>query len=181
MRERAFVVTVCAVLLFGFGLAQAQGEAPKPGPEHKKLGYFVGSWTTDAELMENPLMPAGKFSSTGSCDWFEGGFSVVCKSEGKGPMGPTKELGILGYSTDAKAYTYYGVDNSPMAMLSIARGTVDGDTWVYDDESMMDGKMVKSRYTMVQESPTRYTFEWSMVGEDGKYQTMMKGTSKKAK
>jgi hypothetical protein len=176
-----FAAAICAVLLFGLGLVQAQDEAPEPGAEHQKLGYFVGSWTTEAELMENPFMPAGKFTSTSHCDWFEGGFSVVCKSEGKGPMGATKELGIMGYSTDAKVYTYYGIDNGPMAMLSVPRGTVDGDTWVYDDESMMDGKRVKSRYTIVQKSATSYTFVWAMAGEDGKLQTMMKGTSTKAK
>jgi hypothetical protein len=174
-----FAIAVCAVLLCG--LVQAQDEAPKPTPEHKKLTYFVGTWTTEAELMENPFAPAGKIKSKGQCEWFEGGFAVVCRSEGEGPMGPTKELGILGYSTDAEAYTYYGVDNSPWAMTTVSRGTVDGDTWVYNDESMWQGQMVKSRYTIVQKSPTSYTFEWAMAGEDGKMQTMMKGTSTKAK
>ena len=63
-------------------------EMPKPGPEVKKLGYFVGTWTSEGELKENPFgMPAGKFTSTDKCEWFSGGYQVVCHSTGKGPMG----------------------------------------------------------------------------------------------
>ena len=178
MRRKMFAVVVCAVVLFGLGIAQAQ-EAPEPTAEHKKLGYFVGTWLSEAELMENPWMPAGKFTGKSHCEWFDGGFAVVCKSEGEGPMGPTRDLGIMGYNMDAEVYTYYGIDNGPMTMLSVPQGKVDGDTWVYDDESMMDGKMVKSRYTIVQKSERAYSFEWAMAGEDGTYKVMMKGTSTK--
>jgi hypothetical protein len=180
MIRRVLAISVCASLLSGFSVVLAEGEGmPEPTPKHRKLGYFVGEWTGEAQLMENPFMPAGKFSSTSRCDWFEGRFAVVCKGTGEGPMGPTADLGIMGYSMEEQVYTYYGVDNSPMAMLSVARGTVDGDTWVYHDESMMMGQMVKSRYTIVQKGPESYTFEWAMADEDGKYQVMMKGMSTK--
>src|SRR5213594_4845982 len=128
MRMRLFQVAVCLVLSSGLALAQAPGEKPKPGPEHKKLAYFVGKWTTDAETKPNPFMPGGQMTGQDTCDWFEGGFAVLCRSEGKGPMGPTKALGILGYSTEEKAYTYYGLDNSPMAMASVPRGTEQAGT-----------------------------------------------------
>jgi len=29
-------------------------EMPKPGPEHKRLGYFEGKWSTEGEMHENP-------------------------------------------------------------------------------------------------------------------------------
>jgi hypothetical protein len=173
-----FAVVVCGIVLFGLGLAQAQ-EKPEPTPEHQKLGYFVGVWTSEGELMENPFMPAGKWTGTSRCDWFEGRFAVVCEGEGKGPMGPGKDLGIMTYSMEENVYTWYGIDNTPMAMLSVPRGKVDGGTWVYDDESMMGGQMVKSRYTIVQQGPSEYTFEWSMADKDGKYEVMMKGVARK--
>ena len=43
----------------------------------------------------------------------------------------------------------------------------------------MGGKMVKSRYTINQTSPTSYTFKWEMQGEDGAWQTIMEGKSTK--
>jgi len=180
MRTRLLNLAVCLVLSSGLALAQAPGEKPKPGPEHKKLGYFVGKWIADADMKPSPFMPGGKVTNRDTCEWFDGGFAVICRSEGKGPMGPTKALGILGYSMEEKAYTYYGLDNSPMNMATVPRGTVEGDTWVYNDESKMGGKMVKSRYTIKVTSPTSYTFKWELVGEDGAWQTMMEGKTTKA-
>ena len=84
-------------------------------------------------------------TSTDDCQWFEGGFSVICRSEGKTPAGPTKSIGILGYSPEEKVYTYYGVDNTNMTMASVPKGTIQGDTWTYNDEGMMGGKKFKTR------------------------------------
>jgi hypothetical protein len=178
-RTGAVAVALCVVLSSGLAFAQAPGEMPKPGPEHKKLGYFVGTWKAEGNMMPNPFMPAGKFTTTDRCEWFEGGFSVVCHSEGEGPMGPMTGIGIMGYSTEEKVYTYYGIDNGPMAMTSVPRGTIEGNTWTYDDESEMGGKTVKSRYVLTQESPSSYTFKWEMLGEDGSWQTVMHGKSTK--
>jgi uncharacterized protein DUF1579 len=179
MRARLVNFAVCVVLSSGLALAQAPAEKPKPGPEHKKLGYFVGKWTADVEIKPNAFMPGGKMTSQDTCEWFEGGFAVICRSAGKSPMGPTKSIGIMGYSAEEKIYTYYGLDNSPMVMASVPRGTVQGGTWVYDDETKMGGKSVKSRYTIKEMSPTSYTFKWETMGDDGAWQTVMEGKSTK--
>jgi hypothetical protein len=172
------------VCLFGLAVASSAitlaQEAPKPGPEHERLGFWVGDWTDEGEVKENPMMPGGKMTSKNHCEWFEGNFAVVCHSEGKGPMGPTKSIGIIGYSSETKVYTYYAVDNSGMAMTTVPKGKVDGKTWVYDDESTMEGQQVKTRYTMVETSTTSYTFKWEMLGPDGKWMTIMAGTGKKS-
>jgi hypothetical protein len=172
----AFIVVSAA----GVQLAAAQApQAPKPGPEHKRLGYFVGKWTTEGEMKPGPMGPGGKMKSTDSCEWFEGQFSVVCRSEGTSPMGPTKNIGILGYSPEEKVYTYYGVDNSNMTMASVPRGTVRGDTWTYTDESTWGGQKVKSRVTIKELSPTKYTFKMEAQGADGKWAPMVESTTTK--
>jgi hypothetical protein len=140
----------------------------------------VGNWTNEGEMAENPFMPGGKFTGKDKCEWFEGGYAVICKSEGKGPMGSTKHLGIMSYSTEEKAYTYFGLDNGPMAMTTVPLGKVEGDTWIYHDEAKMGDQMVKSRFTMTIVSPTSYTFDWAMVGEDGSWMTLMEGKATKA-
>jgi uncharacterized protein DUF1579 len=161
------------------GLQFAAAQAPKPSPEHARLGYFVGKWTSEGEMKPGPMGPGGKMRSSDSCEWFEGQFSVICRSEGTTPMGPTKNIGILGYSTEEKVYTYYGVDNSNMTMASVPRGTVRGNTWTYSDESMMGGQKVKSRVTIKELSPTRYTFKIETQGSDGKWAPMMESTNTK--
>ena len=45
--------SVAVILICGFtalSLAQAPPESPKPGPEHKKLEYFLGTWKTEGEI-----------------------------------------------------------------------------------------------------------------------------------
>ncbi len=178
MTGSARLVTMVLVVSSGVAWAQGPGGPPAPGPEHKRLGYFVGTWSSEGDVKPNPFMPAGKMTSNDTCEWFEGKFAVVCKYNGAGPMGPTKGLGIMGYSTEEKAYIYYGLDNSPMAMATVPRGTVQGGAWVYNDESRMGGKMMKSRYSMNELSPTAYTFKWEMMGEGG-WQTIVEGKATK--
>jgi len=160
--------------------AQTPAGAPKPTPEHKRLGYFVGKWTTEGEMQASPMGPAGKITGNDTCEWFSGGFAVVCRSDGKSPAGPTKSLAIMGYSTEEKVYTYYGIDNSNMVMTNVPRGTVTDDTWTYTDESLMGGQKVKSRVTIKTLSPTAYTFTMEIQGPDGKWAPMMEAKSTKA-
>jgi hypothetical protein len=163
---------VATVAGIQFVAAQAP-PAQKPGPEHARLGYFVGKWTSEGEMKPGPMGPGGQITGADTCEWFEGHYSVVCRSEGKSPMGPMKSIGILGYNTEEKVYVYYGIDNTAMTMASVPRGTVKGDTWTYTDENMMGGQKMKSRVTIKELSPTSYTFTMEMQGPDGKWMPMM--------
>jgi hypothetical protein len=165
-----FAVVAC----FTWTAAQ---EAAQPGPEHERLGYFVGKWTNEGEIKENPMgLPAGKFSGKDECDWFEGKFAVVCKSQGDGPMGSNTGLGIMSYSASEGVYTYYGTDSMGMTMTTIPRGKVEGKAWVYEDESKMGDVTVKNRYSIEETSPNTYTFKWELQGHEG-WMTVMEGTS----
>ena len=155
-------------------IASAQGgQPPKPGPENERLGYFVGKWSAEGEMKPGPMGPGGKITTSDNCEWFEGHYSVICRSEGTTPMGPTKSIGILGYNPEEKVYTYYGVDNSGMTMSSVPKGTLKGDTWTYLDHGTMGGKPYKSRVVIKELSPTSYDFKMDMQGRDGKWVPMM--------
>jgi hypothetical protein len=185
MKRTFGLLAVCAVVSVAVFQAAASPQPPqmpsKPGPEHKRLGYFVGNWTTEGEMKPGPMGPGGKMTSKDACEWFEGGFAVICRSEGKSPMGPGKSIGIMGYSGDRKVYTYYGADSTGMTMTSVPQGTVQGDTWTYDDESMMGGQKMKTRVTIKELSPTAYTFKMEMQGPDGKWMPFMESKSTKVK
>lgn len=171
-----------AAVLLAASLVSAEApKAPKPTAEHKKLGYFVGEWKVEGEWKPSEMGPGGKTSSRDKCEWFDGGFAVICTGEGSTPMGPSKSLGILGYSAEEKVYTYYGVENSGMTMTNVPRGTVQGDTWTYTDESMVGGKKVKGRVVIKELSPTSYTFTMDSQGEDGKWVVFMESKSTKVK
>jgi hypothetical protein len=162
------------------GLQVAAAQAPpKPTPAHARLGYFVGKWTAEGEMKPGPMGPGGKFTATDNCEWFEGRYSVICRSEGTMPTGPSKSIGILGYNLEDKVYTYYGVDNSSMTMASVPRGTLQGDTWTYNDQGTMGGQKYQSRVTIKELSPTAYTFKMEMQGPDGKWAPMMESKNTK--
>ncbi len=174
-------LAVCAAFSFSsVQLASAdETKAPKPTAEHQRLGYFVGNWKTEGEMKPSEMGPGGKTSAVDKCVWFEGGFAVVCHSEGTSPMGPSKGIGILGYSAEEKVYTYTGVDSLGMTMTTVPRGTRQGDTWTYSDEGVMGGKKVKSRVIIKELSPTAHTFQLDMQGPDGKWATVMQSKSTK--
>jgi hypothetical protein len=180
MRRPFRLLTGFAVLLAA-GPQLVSGQAPQPGPEHARLGFFVGKWRSEGEAKPGPMGPGGKMTSTDNCEWFEGRFTVICRYEGSSPIGPTKGIGILGYNTEEKVYTYYGIDNSNMTMATVPKGTVSGDTWSYTDEATFGGKKVKSRVTIKEISPTSYTFRMEAQGPDGKWMPMMESRNTKVK
>jgi hypothetical protein len=178
MSRSLTVAAVASLVTLQVAAGQAQTPA-KPGPEHARLAYFVGKWKAEGEVKPGPMGPGGKITTTDDCQWFEGKFSVICRTEGTTPSGPTRSIGILGYSSEEKVYTYYGVDNSGMTMSSVPKGTIQGDTWTYTDESTMGGQKVKSRVTIKEVSPKSYTFRMEFQGPDGKWVPAMESTNTK--
>jgi uncharacterized protein DUF1579 len=169
----------CALFVWaGAALAQPGG-MPKPGPEVKKLGYFVGTWNTEGDMKASPFGPGGKITSTDHIEWLPGNFFIVAHSQGKGPVGPLQQLFVMGYNAEDKLYTYDGFDN--MGMHDSSKGTLTGDTWVYGNESKVQGKTIKGRFTMKQVSASLYTFKFEMSGDGAKWDLIMEGKSTKTK
>ncbi|HTO88330.1 MAG TPA: DUF1579 family protein [Thermoanaerobaculia bacterium] len=178
MRYLKLAILVTSGLLTAAAAAQAQEkkteapkmEAPKPTPEVKKLDYFAGDWHSEADMKPGPWGAGGKMTGESHCAWMGGGFFLVCHDQASGAMGKMQGLGVMGYDAVAKAYTWNGFNSA--GENERATGSVDGKTWTYTNESMMNGKMIKGRYTMVEKSPTSYDFKME-TSEDGKTWTQM--------
>ncbi len=159
--------------------ALAQTEMPKPGPEHKKLDMFAGSWTLDGDMKAGAMGPGGSVNETEKCEWMEGGFFLLCRADFKSAMGNGSGLSVMGYSSDDKAYTYREFNSFGEFMES--KGSAEGDTWIWTGEEKMNGVTMKGRFTMKIASPTSYTFT-SEISQDGtKWTTIMDGKATKAK
>lgn len=154
------LVGVLVVAMVGAGLAQGPTGPPKPGPEHQKLAFFVGKWTSNAEAKPGPLGPGGKYTANETCEWFDGGFAVVCRSEGKFGDVPTKALTVTSYDPAEKTYVFFETTNSGENIF--ARGKVEGDTWTWNNQGTADGKPWKARFTLKQASAdsTTYNSKW---------------------
>jgi hypothetical protein len=174
---RSLVGVIALAAVTSLSLAQTPPAPPKPTAEHQNLARFVGKWSGKGEMKPGPMGPGGKSSWTENCEWFAGNFHVVCKTDGTGPNGAMKGLGIIGYDAEQKKYYYYGVNNEGMG--EVAYGTLQGKTWTFTSESRMGGKVYQGRFVIEETSNNSQKFNWDM-SEDGKtWNTMMEGSSTK--
>lgn len=180
MKKRVMVAAALALLLCALAAwPQAPAGPPKPGPEHKRLGLFVGKWTGTGEMKAGPWGPGGKSTWSETCEWFEGGFSVVCHMDGTMPTGKVKSLSILGYNASEKHYLYLGTNSA--GETEAWKGTLQGKTWNWTGEAKMDGKNVKSRFSINEQSNDAYTMKWDTSVDGGPWTTAMEGKSTRTK
>lgn len=157
---------LCVSFLLLVASATAQMGA-KPGPELKKLDYFVGTWTTDGTIAQGPWGMGGKFSSTDTTEWMPGGFFVVGHADFKMPPelgGDGKATSFMGYDTDENVYTFDEFNSQ--GRREVSKGTLKDDTWTWNSSQNYAGQDIKQKLTLKIVSPTSYNlkFEISIDG-----------------
>ena len=175
---RRSTILVVSWTLFGVVTVAAQEPAkpPQPSPEHKKLGVFAGTWSDEAVMKAGPFGPGGKINLKETCAWFTGGFSLVCHTEATGYLGQVKTLTVLTYDPEEKNYALHEFNS--VGWSGAAKGTVDGDTWTFDGESKIGGRMVKTRSTIKMSAPDSALMRSEVSVEAGPMTLLMelKGT-----
>jgi hypothetical protein len=176
MKLAALIATAWLTLA---ATALAQMEAPKPGPDVKKLALFAGSWTLEGDLKPSPMGAGGKMTEYQRCEWMDGEFFLVCHADFKSSMGNGSGLSLMGYSTDEKAYTYREFNS--WGEFTNSKGSLDGDTWTWTSDEKMNGATMKGRFTIKMTSATSYNFSFEMSPDGTKWSTIMDGKATKAK
>jgi hypothetical protein len=152
LKLRSKVPGVALILASGIAVpAQQPKRVPQPSPEHNKLAVFVGIWKDEAEIKPSALGPGGKMNLMETCEWFTGGFSLVCHTDATGFRGDFKTLAVLTYDSEEKVYRFYEFNS--VGWSNTAKGTVDGNTWAFNGESKIGGKLIKTRSTIKILSP----------------------------
>lgn len=179
MSNRSYALFTLVALAAAPVLSAQAPQPAKPGPEIQKLAYFAGKWTSTGDMKPGPMGPGGKMTATSNCEWFQGGFFLVCNGEGTSPGGPMKNVGVIGYNGERRRYTYYGFDNQGHGDPSY--GQLSGETWTWEGESMMGGQTVKQRYIITQKNADSYTWKWEMSVGGGPYTLVAEGTDTRVK
>ena len=161
MKKRTVFVLILVSVFLGM---YAQAQEPAPSPEHKKIGFWIGTWKIEAEGKETPLWPAGKYYGTLTAEWFEREFHVICRYKWSGAMGDYSALEILGYDRGAVEYYDYCIDGYGSGM--VFKGTVEKNVWTYMADTKSEGKAIKFRWTVKDESPGLITWK-SEISIDG--------------
>lgn len=164
MRSRTILsLTAFAVTLFA-SVARAQTmQAPKPGPEAKKMGMFVGHFNNDGEAKAGVMGPnATKISSMEDCRWTAGGFAILCNETSEAGGMKSTSTSLMYYDPSDKMYHYHDVDST--GDVGESTGTFDGDTWTWTGKGFMDGKVMYSKFTM--KNVSRNGYDWTMGAGD---------------
>ena len=158
MTTRAVRIAIAVLLLAPLGFVQV-GHAQQPGPDIKKLDYFVGKWRLEIDIKATATTQAVKGSGTDDCELFAN-MHVVCKAD----AGVYRAMRTISYIPALKQYSSYTVDSYGYAVLTL--GQVQGSTWTFAS----DVGGVKSRYVM-KTSGNNYTATYEYAGADGKWTT----------
>jgi hypothetical protein len=137
-------------------IAQTPATPPQPGPEHKRLEFFVGTWNIEGEMPPSSFGAGGKYTAVQTCEWFEGRFHVLCRSDVKSPDGNEKELEVLGYSASEGTYTRYNIGSSGNG--AFATGKLNGKTWDWRGDAKVQGKITQFHFPWTEISDDSYTF-----------------------
>jgi Protein of unknown function (DUF1579) len=175
------LVTLALLTSFCFTLmAAAQMEMPKPAPELKKIDMFAGTWKLEGTMKPSPFGPGGKMTEDEKCSWMEGGFYLVCNADYRMTSMPSgKGLSVMGYSPESKMYTYREFNSA--GEFEDSKGTVEGDTWTWTNESNVGGTNMKGRFIMKITSPTAYDFKFDMSQDGSTWNNVMEGKATKTK
>jgi len=174
------IATISALSLLLAVASYAQMGPPTPAPETKKLDIFAGSWTLEGDMKPGPMGPGGNMMEREKCEWMEGNFFLICRSDFKtATMGNGTGLSVMSYSRENKAYSYREFNSWGENMES--KGSVEGDTWTWANEEKMGDMPMKGRFVMKWTSPTSYNFSYE-ISEDGtKWTSVMDGKATKQK
>jgi hypothetical protein len=144
------------------------------------LGYYVGTWEGHGESKGGPFGPAGKLSSKMTCEWFAGGFQLVCRGEESGPTGKRSFLNIKSYDEKAKTYREYSI--SSLGDTEYAQGgSLVGNTLTYIQNVDAGEKTVKIRYTEEHVSPVLMAYKAEAMIGDGPWSVIAEGKITKVK
>lgn len=151
----------------------AESAHAQPGPEQKKLEYFVGKWKTDVDIKASAASPGGKAAGTEDCEWFAN-LHIVCRGESTSAAGLYRTMRVISYVPALKGYSQYAVDSLGYAVLSV--GQLQGSTWTFTTE--LPGMKLR---TMMKTTGDSYGTTSEYAGADGKFAPTGSGKATRTK
>lgn len=75
-----------------------------PGPEHRRLDVFVGTWNTKGRTRASGSEPAIEIVGTDSYEWLPGGFFLIHRVDVHMGSEKVDALEIIGYDVASQSY-----------------------------------------------------------------------------
>jgi hypothetical protein len=107
--------------------------SPRPGPEHERLGVFIGTWRTSGRTVPGPSGPALDIVGTDTYEWLPGRFFVVHRVDVRLGGERMQAIEIIGYDASSGAYTTRSFDST--GNRGAYRVTVRERVWTFAGET----------------------------------------------
>jgi len=146
--------------------------------ELKRLGDIVGRWEMDGTMRRDPKAPAEPVAVMLACDWFAGGRQLVYRYSGTMAGNPFEEVGQMIYDPGTKTYSFFGIVSDGSA--GPGKITIEPGTWVHIQETQMEGKPVRIRFTLANMSPAGGTWKYEVSIAGGPFALLGEGKYAKA-
>ena len=150
-----------------------------PGPEHKALEQFVGTWDTNAKMWHAPGTEPQESTGTAENKMTLGGRFLEQKFEGTMMGQPFTGMGYTGYDLYKKQYVGNWMDSMGTTIMnSTGKADPSGKTMTFtgtmDDYMAKKSMRFEERIKVVDND--HHTFEMWYPGPDGKMFKMMEIT-----
>lgn len=112
-------------------------EAGRPGPGHKALEHFVGSWKAEVTCWHDPGGAPQKSQGTAKARWILNGRFLEEEFQGEMMGRPFRGLSLMGYDNTKQAFQSVWVSEMQTAMF-ISQGKGDASNKVITLEGKAD-------------------------------------------
>jgi hypothetical protein len=140
---KSFRITVIAIIMFAAfaGASHAQQADADTPAATKKLGAFLGKWTTAATFASGE-----KATTELECRWSAQGYFLVCEQHVK--LADRQQQQLTVYSYNANDHTYqYATFSDPGMKPSGGTVEINGNVWTYNSSFENHGKTTLIRNT----------------------------------
>ncbi|MDP9121920.1 MAG: DUF1579 domain-containing protein [Acidobacteriota bacterium] len=156
---------------------QAMMAAASPGEHHKRLGRFVGHWSTHTKMWMAPGAPPAESEGTMDSEWMMGGRYVVTHHKGN-MMGMAFEgQETDGYDNVTGKYVLSWIDNMGTGIMSLTGACDDADCKAVTMSGDMVDPMTKQKGTFKSTTtwltPSSFKYEAWFTGATGESMKMM--------
>ena len=165
MKRIATVVCLVIVALAAAAWTQAPASAPKPAPELKKLGVYVGQWIYEGEYKPGLLGPGGKATGDATCEMILRGFFLEWRWREQGTTVETRGFEVLSY--DPVNNTYPSSAFVDDGSSSLGAYVLDGNTSSYSGKLAVGGKQYRSKVTEVFAADSMSFTQKAEISADG--------------
>ena len=158
--------TLAVLIVISVAFAGQSPTTPRPSQEQQKLAVFLGKWNMEGQTQASPYGPAGKVTSVETFAWLPGNFFMEHHWDWKQAGTNIIGMEIIGYDAAGKTYTSRLFDN--FGNSGANKGTANGNTWTWTADSVVAGKPLKERGTVIMTGDT-LTSKWEYSTDGSKW------------